>query len=92
LLLEKEYWGLYNMVCEGVTSRLEVAREIVSLLGSQQSVKITEVSSDYYRSEYFAERPASERLVNKRLDLRGLNIMRNWKIALREYLKNYYQR
>ena len=31
-LIEKEYWGLYNMVCEGQTSRLEVANELLSLL------------------------------------------------------------
>ncbi len=32
LLLEKEFWGLYNMVCGGQTSRLEVAKELISLL------------------------------------------------------------
>ena len=32
LLLQKEYWGLYNMVCGGETSRLEVAREMIELL------------------------------------------------------------
>jgi dTDP-4-dehydrorhamnose reductase len=90
LLLEHEFWGVYNMVCEGVTSRLEVAQELVSLLGLQSGVKVTEVSSEYFRKEYFAERPASERLINSKLNLRRLNIMRNWKQALREYLHNYY--
>jgi dTDP-4-dehydrorhamnose reductase len=33
ILLQKEYWGLYNMVCGGETSRLEVATEMVKLLG-----------------------------------------------------------
>ena len=32
------------------------------------------------------KRPKSERLINKKLDLRGLNIMRDWKEALVEYL------
>ena len=90
LLLEKEFWGVYNIVCEGVTSRLEVALELVRLLGLQKCVKVTEVSSDYFKKEYFAERPDSECLVNSRLDLRGLNIMRNWKGALSEYLQEYY--
>lgn len=89
-LLETELWGLYNMVCEGVTSRLEVARELVDALDLQDEITITEVSSDYFREEYFAERPASERLVNKKLTLRKLNNMRDWKIALREYIKEYY--
>ena len=90
LLLEKEFWGLYNMVCGGQTSRLEVAKEILNIFGMSNKIKITEVSSDYYKEEYFAERPPSERLINKKLELRGLNIMRDWKIALKEYLEEYY--
>jgi dTDP-4-dehydrorhamnose reductase len=90
LLLRKEYWGLYNMACEGITSRLEVAREIIGLLGLEQDVTITEVTSDYFKAEYFAERPPSERLINRRLNLRNLNTMRHWKVGLREYLEGYY--
>ncbi|MCK5505354.1 MAG: NAD(P)-dependent oxidoreductase [Thermodesulfovibrionia bacterium] len=91
LLLEKEFWGLYNLVCKGATSRLDVAKELVSLLGLGDEIAVNEVSSDYFNKEYFADRPASERLVNKKLDLRGLNIMRDWKAALEEYLSNYYR-
>ena len=90
LLLEKEYWGLYNMVCGGQTSRLEVAQELIKILGKESEIKITEVTSEYYKSEYFAERPPCERLINKKLDLRKLNIMRDWRIALREYISDYY--
>jgi dTDP-4-dehydrorhamnose reductase len=91
LLMRKKMWGLYNMVCEGETSRLEVAHEIVSLLHLQDEVTIREVPSDFFRKEYFAERPASERLVNTKLNLRNLNIMRSWKLGLAEYLDNYYR-
>ena len=91
LLLQKEYWGLYNMVCGGETSRLEVLQELISLLGMQEDVRITEVSSDYFKHEYFAERPPSERLINQKLNLRGLNVMRHWKEGLREYLSADYQ-
>jgi dTDP-4-dehydrorhamnose reductase len=90
LLLRKEYWGLYNMVCEGITSRLEVAQEIIGLLGLGDAVKITEVTSEYFKAEYFAERPPSERLINRRLNLRNLNTMRHWKVGMREYLERYY--
>lgn len=90
-LVHKEYWGLYNCVCEGQTSRLEVATELISVLGLTNKVKVTAVSSDHFKKVYFAERPASERLVTKKLQLRGINQMRDWKIALREYIKNYYQ-
>jgi len=90
LLIEKEYWGLYNMACEGETSRLDVARELLNLLSLDSDIKINEVSSDYFEKEYFADRPLSERLLNRKLNLRGLNIMRNWKSALKEYMKDYY--
>lgn len=89
-LLEKEYWGLYNCVCSGQTSRMEVAQELIKILGKENEVKITTVSSDYFKDIYFAERPASERLVTKKLDLRGVNKMCDWKVALKEYIENYY--
>jgi dTDP-4-dehydrorhamnose reductase len=89
-LLEKELWGDYNMVCEGVTGRLEVAKELVHLLNLDNEIKVTEVSSDYFKKEYFAERPPSERLINKKLNLRKINLMRDWKVSLKEYLDGYY--
>jgi dTDP-4-dehydrorhamnose reductase len=91
LILQKQYWGLCNMVCAGITSRLEVAQEITRVLGLADSIQIAEVSSEYFRKEYFAERPASERLINRRLDLRNMNIMRHWKVGLSEYLGLYYK-
>lgn len=90
LLLEKEYWGLYNMVCGGQTSRLEVTNELLNILQIQNKVKITPVKSDYFREIYFSERPPNERLINSKLNIRGLNIMPDWKIALKQYIENYY--
>ena len=90
-LIEKEYWGLYNMVCGGQTSRLEVAEELLKLLNLQDEVKITTVNSEYFKDVYFAERPPSERLDNRKLRIRGLNLMQDWRSALKEYLNEYYQ-
>jgi len=89
-LMEKEYWGLYNCVCGGQTSRLEVAEELLRLTGKENEVKITAVSSDYFKDTYYADRPPSERLLTKKLDLRGVNKMRNWKVALKIYLEEHY--
>jgi len=89
-LIEKEYWGIYNMACGGQTSRLEVAEELLKILNLQGLIKITPVKSDYFKEIYFAERPSSERLVNRKLTIRNLNLMQDWKAALREYLKMYY--
>ena len=91
LILEHEYWGLYNLVCKGQTSRMEVARELLQVLGIAGKVKMTEVSSDYFKDTYFAPRPPSERLVNKKLDLRGINIMRDWQSALKDYIDLYFR-
>jgi dTDP-4-dehydrorhamnose reductase len=91
LLLEEEYWGLYNMVCDGITGRYEVATELIDILGLNDSVKITPVTSDYWKEEYFADRPPSERLIDRKLNLRGVNIMRDWRICLKEYINDYYQ-
>jgi dTDP-4-dehydrorhamnose reductase len=89
-ILEKELWGVYNLVCHGQTSRLEVAREILNIINLSGKVKIIEVDSNYFQSEYFALRPVSERLINKKLELRKLDQMRDWKFALKEYLNNNY--
>lgn len=91
LLLEEELWGLYNVVCGGITGRLEVAEYLIKLLGLENEIKINPVDSEYWKEEYFAERPPSERLVDKKLDLRNVNIMRDWKICLKEYLEDYYE-
>lgn len=90
LLLRKEFWGLYNMACEGQTSRLEVTRKLLEILALEKKVKVTEVGSDFFKKEYFAARPDSERLLNIKLGLRGLNTMRDWTVALKEYINQSY--
>jgi dTDP-4-dehydrorhamnose reductase len=89
-LIENEYWGLYNMVCGGQTSRLEVAHELLSLLELTNEIKINVVNSDYFKDIYFAERPPCERLDNRKLKLRNINLMQDWKVALKEYIDLYY--
>ena len=79
------------MVCEGVTSRLEVTHELIRLLGLQNEVIVNEVSSEYWKKVYFADRPVSERLVNSKLSIRGVNIMRDWRVCLREYISEHYK-
>jgi len=89
-LIKNEYWGLYNMVCGGQTSRLEVAEELLMVLRLQGKINIIPVKSDYFKDVYFAERPASERLVNRKLSIRNLNLMQDWRIALQEYINMHY--
>ena len=91
LLIKNKYWGVYNLVCQDVTSRYEVAKEIIKLLNLQKKIKIIKVNSSYFKKNYFVKRPASERLINSKLKLRNLDIMRNWKVCLKEYIDNEYK-
>jgi dTDP-4-dehydrorhamnose reductase len=63
---------------------------MVRIHGLTEQVDVKAVDSSFFKQEYFAARPRSERLVNRRLDLEGLNVMRDWRIALGEYLRNDY--
>jgi dTDP-4-dehydrorhamnose reductase len=90
-LIKHEYWGVYNCVCKGQASRMEVAVELLNLIGKTGDVRINVVPSDFFKDEYFAVRPNSERLLTKKLDLRGLNHMRDWREALKIYLAEYYE-
>jgi len=90
LLLNNQFWGLYNLVCQGNTNRFAVAKELINILNLNNVIKITEVESNFYSKEYFAPRPSSENLINLKLNLRSLNIMRDWKVCLKEYLTKEY--
>jgi len=88
-VINSNYFGLYNMVCGGEGSRFDVAEEMLNILGLEKKIKLTEVDSDFYKKEYFAPRPYSEKLINLKLDLRKLNKMRDWRVCLKEYLLKY---
>ncbi len=90
LLIKNDTRGLYNLVCEGNTNRLEVAKAMIDILNLKNKIKITEVNSDYFKKEYFAKRPNSEMLINYKLNLLSLNIMREWKVCLEEYINKDY--
>lgn len=89
-LITNDLWGLYNCVCAGESSRLEIVSELLKILKLENQIKIIPVKSNFFAETYFAERPASERLISKKLELRKINLMKDWKISLREYINNYY--
>jgi len=86
-IIETDYYGLYNQVCGGSCSRYDVALKIKEYMNLD--VKINKVDSDFFKEEYFAIRPHSEKLINLKLNEREINYMRDWKISLKEYLKNF---
>ena len=91
LLIEKDCTGLYNMVCNGQTDRLVVAIKLIEVLNLQNKIRVEAVSSSFFKNTYFVERPYSERLINRRLNILNLNIMRDWEVCLNEYMNPYYK-
>jgi dTDP-4-dehydrorhamnose reductase len=87
-ITEELPYGLYNMVSQGEASRYETAVAINEYLNL--GLTIHKVDSDYYKEEYFAPRPYSEKLINKALNDLDRNYMRNWKVCLHEYLNEYF--
>lgn len=88
-IVQTKLYGLYNMVCEGSCSRYDVAVEFIRLLGLEKEVNIDIVDSEYFKEEYFAPRPHSEKLLNLKLSTRGINFMKNWKECLSDYVENF---
>jgi dTDP-4-dehydrorhamnose reductase len=86
-IFENLPFGIYNMVSNGDATRYDVACAMIEYL--KIDVKVVRVDSDYFKTTYFAPRPLSERLINKKLNDLDKNYMRNWKTALFEYLKNF---
>jgi len=87
-LLDRGAYGLYHMVCKGMGTRFDVAKEIVAICGRDAEVK--PVDSSFFGERFFAPRPRSEMLFNQALENLGINLMRDWRVALREYLERDY--
>jgi dTDP-4-dehydrorhamnose reductase len=88
-LIDTRRYGTYHMVCEGMGTRFDVAREILRIC-RRDDIRLTAVGSDHFKEEYFVERPRSEMLINEQLSTIGLNRMSPWRAALRAYLENYF--
>jgi len=88
-LITRKAYGLYHGACNGGGHRLDVARFIISKLGLEKKIKVNEVDSSYWQKEYFAPRPASERLTNIILKKLNPKLTRHWRICLAEYLERF---
>lgn len=88
-LIEHDRFGTYHMVCEGSGTRLDVAQEIVRISG-RSDVEVVPVASVFFAHDYPAPRPRSEMLRNANLEALGINRMRSWRHALKDYIETYY--
>lgn len=89
-LIQGPYYGLYHTACTGSGTRYDVAAEILSLL-KRTDIRLVPVTSDFFADRYPAPRPRSEIMRNFRLELRGIHLMPNWRVALRHYLKRWFR-
>lgn len=85
-LVETTNYGRYHMACEGEGSRYDVALHILDVLGLLDEVELVEVGSEFFAADYSSNRPRSESMTNRALELLGLNRMRPWRDALEEYI------
>ncbi len=84
-LIQTGRYGTYHLANQGVASRLEIAQEVVRLLGKEQEIEICPISSTEFPLP--APRPRSEMLRNLKLELIGMNHMPHWKASLRRYIE-----
>lgn len=87
-LLENDRIGIYHLSNIGGTTWFEFAHEILRDLGLQSEV--IPISSEEYPT--LAKRPKHSVLKNYFLELEKLNIMRQWKVALEDFINNYKER
>ena len=90
-LLETEKYGTYHMVCRGSGTRYEVAKEIVKICGYGGDVEVKGVDSSHFAKDFWVPRPDCEMLMNQGLERLGINRMRDWRVAIAEYLNRDYK-
>lgn len=88
-LIDTRRYGTYHMACEGAGNRYDVAREILQIC-RRSDIHLIPVISDFFREEYFVQRPRSVMMTNTNLRKLGCNHMRHWSTALRDYIETSY--
>lgn len=81
-------YGVYHCVNKGICTRFEIAEKIVEYL-NKRDVILKPVASEVFPLP--APRAKSEALINHRLSEMGMDNMRPWQEALKEYIDNMSQ-
>ena len=87
-LIETSHYGLYHITAKGNCTWYEFADEIFRLLGVRAELSPT--TSDRFATA--ARRPAYSVLANHRLDELGMDDLKHWRDALRDYLSDRIRR
>lgn len=90
LLLARGRKGIYNMGAKGEATFFDVATACVDALGLASRIAIEPRPAEGFVRQEPARRPARMLTANTRLEREGLDRMRPWRDALREYLARPY--
>jgi len=82
-LMATEYYGIFHITSKGACSWYEFTTEILKLAGI--TTPVVPITSDKYPQK--ARRPRYSVLDNSHLRLLGMDDMRPWQEALRDYMK-----
>ncbi|MFH0847827.1 MAG: dTDP-4-dehydrorhamnose reductase [Chloroflexota bacterium] len=82
-LIDTEYYGIFHITNKGSCSWYELTKEILRLAGLK--IPVVPITSDQYPQK--AKRPNFSVLDNYHLRLLGMDDMRPWQTALRDYMK-----
>ena len=88
-LIETTKYGVYHMANKGGCSRFDMAKKVVEFMG-RKDVRVNAINSSEFPLP--AERGRYEILENKALEKLGMNNMRPWEVALKEYILEWKRR
>lgn len=85
-LIEADKVGIYHASNQGEVSWYKFAKKIFEFL-NLNNIEITPIRTEEYPTK--AQRPKYSVLENYYLKLENLNIMRDWDLALKDFIKTY---
>jgi dTDP-4-dehydrorhamnose reductase len=87
-LIQADRIGLYHSANVGQATWFEFAKKIIESLNL--NAKVIPIRTEQYPTK--AKRPRYSLLENYLLKLENINIMRTWKVALKDFTNNYKER
>ena len=89
-LLGSQKSGIFNMACLDSASFYDIALAMTELLEITELVRILPAPDKDDKKHDVAQRPRTVFMNNERLNQEGLNMQREWRVALAEYLQAPY--
>lgn len=85
ILLKDNQPGLFHVVNEGIANRIEIALEVLKILG-KRGANVQPVEFGYFHEK--ARRPVNESLQSIKLPAKYRKLLPDWKISLKAFIKS----